>query len=443
MTISLLEVENLTCHYGPTKILENISLQIGAGDFTGVLGPNASGKTSLIRSTGGLLRPTSGTIRLDGKNLYSMRRKEIAKTIAVVPQTSHFDSGFSVFDAVLMGRTPHLGWLQNEDQEDLEIAAKMMRLLEINELADRRLGELSGGEMQKVLIARALTQQPRMLLLDEPTTHLDISSKIAAMKLIKELCLEEDLAVMAVFHDLNLAARYCDSAILLRSGRPVASGPVDQVIRNETIRKTFGVNVEVKRHPRTGCIFTVPLIDLPRARENNKGRIHIVCGGETGSALLTELTRLGYSVTAGVLNVLDTDNETAHELGIPVVDEAPFSPISQENHKEHLKMISSSQLVILSPVPFGKGNMKNLEATLWAQRKGKNVLMIERGKEDGDFTGGTAGRFLHELRSGGARTVRDKDEAISEAESILTGKDRRRRQTQRPAPPTDPESKQR
>ena len=270
MTENLLNISDITCHYGTTDILKGISLQLKPGDFIGILGPNASGKTSLIRSSSGLLKPSSGSIDLDGQDLYTFNRKEIAKRIASVPQTSHFDPNFSVFDAVLMGRTPHLGWLENEGEKDLEITVEAMRLLGIEELAARRLSELSGGEIQKVLIARALTQQPSILLLDEPTTHLDISSKIGAMNLIKGLCLKDKLAVMAVFHDLNLATRYCDSAILLKDGRPVASGSMDQVMKSETIRNAFGIDVDVRKHARTGRIFVVPLLDLPRERNTTQ-----------------------------------------------------------------------------------------------------------------------------------------------------------------------------
>ncbi len=423
MTEDLLNIRDITCHYGTTDILKGISLQLKPGDFIGILGPNASGKTSLIRSSSGLLKPSSGSIDLDGQDLYTFNRKEIAKRIASVPQTSHFDPNFSVFDAVLMGRTPHLGWLENEGEKDLEITVEAMRLLGIEELAARRLSELSGGEIQKVLIARALTQQPSILLLDEPTTHLDISSKIGAMNLIKGLCLKDKLAVMAVFHDLNLATRYCDSAILLKDGRPVASGSMDQVMKSETIRNAFGIDVDVRKHARTGRIFVVPLLDLPRERNNQGKRIHVVCGGGTGSALMTELTHRGYSISTGVLNVLDTDNETAHELAIPLIDEAPFSPISDENHEEHLEAISKSQLVILSNVPFGRGNVRNLEAVLWAFKKGKRILMIGGEWENVDFTEGTASEYLLQLREGGATTVRNDDAALSEVEALFSKED--------------------
>ncbi len=427
MVKHILEIKKATCYYGQTKILEDISLEVEAGGFVGVLGPNASGKTSLIRSSSGLLKPSSGKIILDGQDLYSMSRKEIAKRIAVVPQNSYFDPSFTVLEAILMGRTPHLDWLESEDEEDMQIAVESMNVVNIGPLSERRLGELSGGERQKVLIARALTQQPQVLLLDEPTTHLDISSKIDAIGLIKRLCIKERLAVIAVFHDLNLAARYCDSAILLREGRTIASGPIERVMRSETVKKTFGVNVEIRRHPRTGSIFVVPLLDLPTTKEQLGGTVHLVCGGGTGSILMTELTRRGYSVTSGVLNVLDTDNETAHELGIPVINEAPFSPISDENYQEHLRMISASQLVILSDVPFGKGNIRNLEAILWALGRRKRIIMIEGKIEETDFTQGIAKEYLLRLKEGGAIVVQSEKQALTKTEEILSKEDTRRK----------------
>jgi len=423
MTKHVLEIKEATCHYGPTKVIENVSLKVETGDFVGVLGPNGSGKTSLIRSSSGLLKPSSGQIILDGVDLYSMSKKEIAGKISVVPQTPHFEPNFTVFDAVILGRTPHLNWLENEDQEDKDIAIESIRLLGIERLARRQVGELSGGERQKVLIARALTQQPDILLLDEPTTHLDVSSKIETMSLIKGLCAKEKLAVVAVFHDLNLAAQYCDSAVLLKEGRTVASGITDEVMRSETIRKTFGIDIEVRRQPKTGSIFLVPLLKPPIERENQAGRIHVICGGGTGSFLMIELKRQGYSVTSGVLNILDTDNETAQELGIPVINEAPFSPISDENYREHSKMIAASDLVILSNMPFGKGNIRNLEAVVEALGKGKRILMIGVDLEKRDFTNGVATNYLMQLKERGATVVQSEEEALSKVEATFSRED--------------------
>jgi len=423
MTQHVLEVRDVTCHYSSMKVIENVSLRVETGDFLGVLGPNGSGKTSLIRSSSGLLKPSSGQIVLDGLDLYSMSRREISGKISVVPQTPHFEPNFTAFDTVVLGRTPHLNWLENEDEEDIRIAIEAMRILGIEELAKRRVGELSGGEKQKVLIARALTQQPKILLLDEPTTHLDVSSRIETISLIKGLCLKEKLAVVAVFHDLNLAAQYCDSVILLKEGRTVASGAIEEVMRSETIKNTFGIDIEVRRQPKTGSIFLVPLLGHPAERQNHTGRIHVVCGGGTGSFLMMELNCRGYSVTSGVLNVLDTDNETAQELGIPVINEAPFSPISDENYREHLKMMAASHLVILSNVPFGKGNIRNLEAVVEAHGRGKKILVIEGDLKKRDFTHGIAGDYLTQLRERGAILVQNEEEALSKVEAILSGEE--------------------
>jgi len=420
MTHNLFDIRGITCNYGSTNVIEDISLKVERGDLLGILGPNASGKTTLIRACSGLLIPRSGNIVFEGRDLYSMGRREIARKIAVVPQNTQFDPSFSVFDMVLMGRSPHLGWLETEDREDLEIARDMMRLLSIEKISEKRMGEVSGGQVQKVLIARALTQQPSLLLLDEPTTHLDISNEIGTMDLIKGLCLEEELAVMAVFHDLNLTARYCNHALLLKEGKQMASGEISQVIQSRTIRKTFGIEVEVRKHPMTQSIFIVPISNHPKVEGKQSARIHIVCGGGTGSNLMRELTRRGYRMTTGVLNVLDTDNETANELGIPVINEAPFSPISEENHQRHLNAISSSELVILSEVPFGKGNIRNLEAVSWALKKGKRILIIEGESEERDFTEGRAQRYLTRLRKRGVEIAQTEREALSKIDNILS-----------------------
>ena len=210
----LLNVDGVECRYGSTKVLEDVSLSVKGGDFVGILGPNGSGKTTLLKSISRSLKPYKGTILLNESDIYSLKSVDVAKQMAVVPQETSIGFNFSALDVVLMGRNPHMKRFQMESSNDMAVARKVMNLTNIWHLAERPINELSGGEKQRVIIARALAQEPTILLLDEPLTHLDIINQLEIMDLVKDLCVKEKLIVLAVFHDFNLAARYCNLSLI-------------------------------------------------------------------------------------------------------------------------------------------------------------------------------------------------------------------------------------
>ena len=409
----LLNIDGIECRYGSVKVLENITFFVKDGDFIGILGPNGSGKTTLIRSISRVLKPYRGSILLDGKDVYVLKGVDVAKQVAVVPQESSIGFSFTALDIVLMGRNPHLRRFQMESQRDFEIAKKAMVLTNTWHLAERPVNELSGGERQRVIIARALAQGPRILLLDEPMTHLDIVNQLEIMDLIKDLCLKQRMIVLAVFHDLNMAARYCTSALLLKKGRVFSAGTVEEVLTAENIREVFAVDALVRKNPVTNSLYVIPM-SPQKPMHNRQCSVHLICGAGTGAALMRVLLDDGYNVTAGVLNVLDTDFETAELLKVPVVTEAPFSPITPKAHKDNLTMISKARVVIVTSVPFGHGNLKNLEAAVEAVKNGIPTYVIENTPiERRDFTGGKAKLLMDELKENGAIILKDQVELLS------------------------------
>lgn len=413
LRLVLLNVDGVECRYGSVKVIEDVSFSVKEGDFVGILGPNGSGKTTLLKSISRILKPHKGTILLNEADIYTLKGIDVAKQLAVVPQDSNIGFSFAALDVVLMGRNPHMSRFQIESSKDMAIAKKVMTVTNTWQFAERPINELSGGEKQRVIIARALAQEPKILLLDEPLTHLDIINQLEIMDLVKELCVKEGLIILAVFHDLNLAARYCSSAILLKNGKIFSAGTLDKVLTSENIKSVFRVNAIVKKHLVTNSLFVIPL-SPQKSPPSRKCSIHLICGAGTGTALMKILLDEGYSVTAGVLNVLDTDFETAQFLKVPVTTEAPFSPITEKTHKANLAMISKASTVVLTSVPFGYGNLQNLEAAKEALERGIPIFAVDEVPiESRDFTQGKAKALFIELKSRGAVFVKDQNKLLS------------------------------
>lgn len=237
-------------------VLDRVSLTVGRGDLIGVLGPNGSGKTTLLKVLGGALPAHRGAVTLDGRPIASWSRREIARRIAVVPQETTAPFDFSVFDIVLMGRYPHLGAFTLEGPEDLAIARRALDATGTAPFEQRAFSTLSGGEKQRVAIASALAQTPELLLLDEPTASLDVGHQIEIQALLRRLNTGGVTMVLST-HDLNFAASLCRELVLLRDGRVVAAGPTDEVLTASAVQAVYGVDADIRRHPRTGRLNVV------------------------------------------------------------------------------------------------------------------------------------------------------------------------------------------
>ncbi len=243
----ILKVDNISSGYEKHLVLKNLSFRINEGEIIGVIGPNGSGKTTLIRSLTRILPLKNGSIRFKNKDIIDISYKELAKEVAVVSQlnSSLFFSA-RVEEVILLGRIPHFRSFQLlEDRGDREIVEKVMKLTDIIELRERDLSEISGGERQRVFIARALAQQPKLLLLDEPTAHLDINHRLEIFKLVSHLAKEGGFTVLSVLHDLNLASRFCERLIILNNGEVAAQGLPEEVINKVKIREIYGAEVNV------------------------------------------------------------------------------------------------------------------------------------------------------------------------------------------------------
>ena len=249
---SLIEIRNVSLQYGSSDVVRDVSVQIEEGEFFVIIGPNGAGKTTLLKSITGLHHLTAGEILLRQRSVTKYSRKELARSLAMVPQHINAEFPFTVAETVIMGRYPHLGLLAVEGKHDLEIAEQAMAFTEVLHLADRRLGQLSGGERQRVIIARAICQQSKVLLLDEPTASLDPAHQLRIMDLMERLRQQEQITIIMVSHDLNLASAYADRLLLLNEGRVTALGTPNEVLSGDTLEQSYGCRLHVDEHPLLG-----------------------------------------------------------------------------------------------------------------------------------------------------------------------------------------------
>lgn len=260
-----IEVQDISLGYSRKEVLKDVTFQVMPGEMVGLIGPNGCGKSTIIRALTRIISPYRGKILVDGEDIASIPRQELSCMLGVVPQMPLLPSAFTAFELVLMGRNPHLGLFQYEGHREMDIAWHAMEKTMTQHLARRRVGELSGGEIQCLLIARVLTQETKAILLDEPTANLDIGRQVEILNLIKNLCLENNLAVLAALHDLNLASQYCDRLVLLNDGRIHALGTPSEVITPGNIKEVYGAE---------GCVYRHPANELPAVLVNpGDGRV--------------------------------------------------------------------------------------------------------------------------------------------------------------------------
>ena len=254
----MLKIERLSVSYGSRRVLTDVSLEVNSGEVVALIGPNGAGKSTLVRAVSGIVPVQAGTIRTNGDNLLSLAPMQRARFLAVVPQAVAMPPAYSVWETVLMGRTPYLNFLGQASTRDETIARQALAKVDALDLAERRVGELSGGEQQRVLLARALAQSTPILLLDEPTVHLDLQHQVSLMEMVRTLAHTENLAVLIALHDLNLAARYADRVALLVAGEIKAAGTPRQVLTPEVISAAYHLQVQVVPHPFADVPLVLP-----------------------------------------------------------------------------------------------------------------------------------------------------------------------------------------
>ncbi len=256
-----IRASQLQAAYDGEPVIRDVSFEVRRGQFVGLAGPNGSGKSTLIRLVSKALHPQKGRVLIDNQPLDQISREQLARRMAVVRQEGRLDFEFTVREVVMLGRIPHLKRFQGEGPQDACIVDESLRQTDLTDLSGRLVTEISGGERQRVAIARALAQQPEILLLDEPTAHLDLRHQVALLTLFRKLSRDQGLTILAVLHDLNLAAQFCERLMLIKEGQILHSGPPQGVLDTATVREIYGVEAAVSRHPVSGAPCVYPVVE--------------------------------------------------------------------------------------------------------------------------------------------------------------------------------------
>jgi iron complex transport system ATP-binding protein len=255
----MLVIEKLFFSYEKNlDVLRNINLNIKTGEFVGIVGPNGCGKSTLINILCRVLELDKGKILIDNISFHKISQNELAKRVSVVPQESYFEFDFTALEIVLMGRLPYLSRFQLEGPKDHDLAKKAMQKTKCWKFKDKYMRQLSGGEKQRVILARALVQEPKLLLLDEPTSHLDLNFQYDVLDLISDMNKKKKITIISVFHDINLASKYCSRLILMDKGKVIADGKPLDVINSENLSKIYDFNIILKQHPKEGYKYILP-----------------------------------------------------------------------------------------------------------------------------------------------------------------------------------------
>jgi iron complex transport system ATP-binding protein len=419
-----IEGKNVDFSYDLELILEDFSIQFKKGHFYGILGPNGCGKTTLLNLLSGLLKiqykhGDAGEIVINDSDIRTWSPRKTAKALAYVQQSRNgMNFDFTVKEMVLMGRYAYIDRFSNESEEDIRVVDDILTDLNLIHLAGRLYSELSGGEQQKVIIARAIAQQAQILLLDEPTSHLDINFQIEFMEMFQTF-VKRGILVIAVLHDLNLAAQFCDKILLLKDRGIHAFGTVEETITQENILQVYNISVVVKKNIVTNSIFITPIRNyLVGQQKTNvvKPKIHLIAGGGNAVFILPELR--GFDVSVGVVNVLDNDHSLASDLGYKVISEAPFSPISEGSANTLQERLKSVELVLLANIPFGNANLKNLEILF--SFSGIILVIEDTPIEERDFTDGRATELYKQICSQDrTKIIRSTEDVIEQVHNSL------------------------
>ncbi len=404
-----LRLRGVRVAYGARTALQALDLEVARGEFVALTGPNGSGKSTLLRAALGLIRPDDGVVELFGTPIERLPIRARAHRVAWVPQSEGLREDVPLARYVLYGRYARQGTFGAETAGDRARAFEALADVGLQDRIADGILSLSGGERQRAVLARALAQEAPLLLLDEPTTHLDVAHQLDLLGRVRTLVRDRGLTVVAALHDLNLAARFAGRIVVLSRGRRVADGPPADVLSAELLASVWGIDAERREDPTTGQPYLLPRrLVGPRAVRSGagpEGPVHVVGGGGSAAPILRALAEEGFALTAGALNLLDSDAETAEALGVPVALELPFAPIGPGARARNLELLERARAVVVAPFAVGPSNLTNLEDLRRFVPALPTLLLARPSIDQRDFCGGRAGPAYRALVAAGAIEV--------------------------------------
>jgi iron complex transport system ATP-binding protein len=368
---SILTCNNLTIGYKNKAVLTDVNLAFAPGHFISLLGPNGAGKTTLLRTLSRHLTPLSGHIALQGRKLSDISAIDLARCMAVVLTDKVSPPLFSVYEFVALGRYPHTDFLGRLDEADHRAVQNAISAVHADELAHRTFTDLSDGERQKALVARALAQQPQLLLLDEPTVHLDLKHRMEVMTILRNLCRSQKITVVASLHDVDVAAKVSDRVALIKAGQVAGWGPPETVLAGKAVADLYDFN---------GAQFCNHLGGIELHSDGLRGRAFVVAGMGSGAQVYRMLTKRGFSIATGVLHTNDLDYYVARSLGAECAAQTPMEAVNGQAMATAAQMLDSCDVVIDCGFEAGPINQGNLDLLQRAVTQGKPVFTL-RGRD--------------------------------------------------------------
>lgn len=368
--MSVLQTRELAVGYGERVVVDGVNLEALKGQFICLLGPNGSGKSTILRCLAGLLSPLKGSVYLKGDVLYRLEPKDLSRIMAVV-LTDRLSPGLvTVFDVAAMGRYPYTNFFGHFSEDDTRKTWEALRLVNAHDLAERYFSELSDGEKQKVLLARALVQEPEVIVLDEPTTHLDVKHRLEVMEILRELTKEKGITVILSLHEIDLALKSCETALLVKNGKILAYGPPEVVLDEEMVTTLYDID---SAHFSL-CLGGMELV-------NNGGpMVYVLAGAGSGAPLYRFLNKCGFSIMTGVLHENDVDYHVGKALGARVIGEKAFEEISDRSFSKAALLSNQVPYIVESDYPVGSFNRRNADLARHILAQGKVIYSL-RGRE--------------------------------------------------------------
>lgn len=376
----VIAAKKLDVGYDKKKVVSGIELEALRGQVVCLLGPNGAGKSTILRTLSGLIAPLGGVVEIKGENIRSVKSAELSKTLSLVLTGASEPSLMTVYELAVMGRTPYTGFMGKLSARDREIVEQSLEAVGALALKDRYFSELSDGEKQKVMIARALVQEPELMILDEPTSHLDVKHKVEVINVLRRLSEEKNITCIISLHDIDLAIKGCGTLLLVNDGKIIAQGLPEDIIKSGTIQSLYGIS---------GAKYNELTCSVELAGKST-AEIFVTGGNGSGAGLYRALSRAGFGIVSGVIHENDADFHIAKAICSRVISERAFEPISTERTDEAFTLTQSAEYIIDSGFPIGSANATNIELLKRVAGSGRSIFSLRGAGECEELFGNMA-----------------------------------------------------